>query len=109
MSETITIILTFQKDKTREFERLFAEEVYPMWQDYHAQGKFLAASLTPASVTPEKNRAVQEYMLLVEVPSRAEHEEFDQSDSFLRFLDKVKPSQPVEPKVWLGDTLFKVG
>jgi len=42
------------------------------------------------------------------VPSRAGHEQFDHDPRFLVFLEKVKPWQPVEPKVWLGDTLFKV-
>jgi hypothetical protein len=109
MSETVAIILSFRPDARNQFEQLFSEEVYPLWKEYQAQGKILAASLTPALDSPEKSDLVQEYILLVEVPSRAEHDQFDTDRRFLSFLDKVKPSQPVEPKVWLGNTLFKVG
>ena len=108
MSETVAIILSFREDETEQFEKLFSTEVYPLWQEFKAQGKFIAASLTPALDGSEMKEGIREYILLVEVPSRAEHDQFDTDSRFLSFLEKVKPSQPEEPKVWLGDTLFKI-
>ncbi len=108
VSETVVIILTFRKNETSQFEKLFSAEIYPLWEEFKAQGKIIAASLTPASDGPEMKNGVRQYLLLVEVASRAEHEQFDKDPRFLRFLDKVKPSQPEEPKVWLGNTLFKI-
>lgn len=108
MSETVVIILSFRQNEMEKFEKLFAAEIYPMWQELKAQRKMIAASLAPALDAPEMKEGICQYMLLVEVPSRAEHDEFDESPRFLSFLEKVKPLQPEEPWVWLGNTLFKI-
>jgi hypothetical protein len=108
MSETVSILLRFHADHTSEFERLFKEQVLPLWHEFKAQGKFIAASLTPALDSPEMKEGVHDYILLVHVPSRAEHDQFDTDPRFLQFLDKVKPMQPGEPKVWLGNTMFQI-
>jgi hypothetical protein len=108
MSQTNAIILRFRKEETQRFEELFKEEILPMWRQFKAQGRFLAASLTPVEDGSEMKEGVQDYILHVEVPSMAEHEEFDSSASFLAFLAKAKPMQPEEPKVWLGTTRFQV-
>ena len=111
MSETVAIILRFREEEADRFERLFKAEVYPLWEEFKAQGKFIAASLTPATPAPggsEIKEGVRDYILHVEVPSRAEHTEFDSEPRFLQFLGKVRPLQPEEPKVWLGETLFQI-
>ena len=110
MSETVAIILTFRPNETEQFEALFSAEVYPLWQEFKAQGKILAASLTPVldGSDREQREGVRDYILYVHVPSRAEHNQFDTDPRFVQFLEKVKPMQPEEPKVWLGDTLFQI-
>jgi hypothetical protein len=110
MSETVVILLRFRQEEAEQFEPLFHAEVYPMWEDFKAQGKFIAASLTPVldASKPELKEGVRDYILYVQVPSRAEHEQFDTDARFLQFLEKVKPMQPEEPRVWLGNTLFQI-
>ena len=108
MSETVAIILRFRKEDTEKFETAFKTEVVPLWQEFKAQGKFIAASLTPALEGSEKKKGFRDYILHVEVPSRAEHDEFDSEPRFLPFLEKFQAMQPEEPKVWLGNTLFQV-
>jgi hypothetical protein len=108
MSQTVAIILRFRKGEVQRFEQLFEAEILPMWKQYKAQGKFLSASLTPVEDGNELKEGVLDYILHVEVPSLAEHEEFDHSAPFLAFLQKARPMQPEEPKVWLGNTLFWV-
>jgi hypothetical protein len=108
MSQTNAIILRFRQEEAKRFEELFEAEILPMWKRFKAQGKFLAASLTPVEDGSEVKRGVRDYILHIEVPGMAEHEEFDSSAGFLAFLAKAKPLQPEEPKVWLGTTLFQV-
>jgi hypothetical protein len=108
MSQTMAIILRFREAEAQRFEELFEAEILPMWLQFKAQGKFLTASLTPVEDGSEMKEGVRDYILHVEVPSMAEHEEFDSSAPFLTFLGKVKPLQPEEPKVWLGTTRFQV-
>jgi len=108
MSETVAIILRFRKADAEEFERAFKAEVYPLWEEYKSQGKFISASLTPATDGSEKRPGFRDYILHVEAPSRAEHSEFDSEPRFLPFLEKFRAMQPEEPKVWLGNTLFQI-
>jgi len=108
MSETVAIILRFREEDAEQFESAFKAEVFPLWEEFKAQGKFIAASLTPALDGSEKKGGFRDYILHVEVPSRAEHTEFDSEPRFLPFLDKFRALQPDEPKVWLGNTLFQI-
>ena len=108
MSETVAIILRFREADVERFEAAFAAEVYPLWEEFKAKGKFISASLTPATDGSEKQAGFRDYILHVEVPSRAEHSEFDEEPRFLPFLEKFKALQPEEPKVWLGNTLFQI-
>ena len=71
MSETIAIILRFRKEDAAQFESAFRTEVYPLWEEFKTQGKFIAASLTPILEGSEMKDGFQDYILHVEVPSRA--------------------------------------
>jgi hypothetical protein len=108
MSETVAIILRFREEDAEQFESAFKAEVYPLWEEFKMQGKFISASLTPALEGSEKQDGFRDYLLHVEVPSRAEHEEFDSEPRFLPFLEKFRAMQPEDPKVWLGNTLCQV-
>jgi hypothetical protein len=46
--------------------------------------------------------------LLVETPSRDEHNAFEQDPRFLRFLKNAQKRPPEEPSVMLGYTLHRV-
>ena len=107
MSQTSAIILRFPESKAVEFERLFKAEVLPLWRKFKSEGKFLGASLTPiqGGMTPRKG--VRHYILHVEVPGMAEHEEFDSHPAFTEFLAKAQALQS-DPLVWFGETLFQV-
>jgi hypothetical protein len=108
MSETVAIILRFREEDADKFEAAFKAEVYPLWEEFKEQGKFISASLTPVIDGSDMKAGFRDYILHVEVPSRAEHNEFDSEPRFLPFLDKFKALQPEEPKVWLGNTLFQI-
>ncbi len=100
--------MRFREEMVDDFEMLFREEVLPLWRKFKAQGKIVAASLTPVQDGNQKKKGVRDYILHVEVPSMAEHSEFDSNSSFLKFLPKAQAMQPEEPLVWLGNTMFQV-
>ena len=108
MSQTNAIILRFDAAKAKEFERMFEKEVLPIWKRFKAEGKFLAASLTPVNDGSEIRKGVKDYILHVEVPSMAEHSAFDTHPDFVRFLPKAQAMQVDGASVWLGETLFAV-
>jgi hypothetical protein len=108
VSQTIAIILRFREDQAEAFEGMFEREVMPLWHEFLREGKFLAASLTPVEGGDQGQEGVRDYILHVEVPGMAEHEEFDSHPRFLEFLPKARALQPEPPLVWFGTTLFKV-
>jgi hypothetical protein len=109
VSQTVAIILKFEESKARQFEEIFEAEVLPLWNHFLADGKFIGASLTPIEGGDRRPPGQRWYILHVEVPGMAEHEEFDEHPRFLEFLPKAKALQPEEPLVWFGTTRFKVG
>lgn len=108
MTQTVAIILRFRRERAAEFERLFEDEEMPIWHDYKSSGKFIAASLTRVGDGSQMKDGTQDYILHVELPGMAEHNEHDSDPRFKSFLEKAQPMQPEEPLVWLGETLFQV-
>jgi hypothetical protein len=108
MSQTIAIILRFREEEVECFEHLFEAEVYPLWGEFKAQGKFIAASLSPVVDGDEMIEGIREYILHVEVLGPEEHNAFDTHPQFLKFLEKARAMQPEEPRVWIGETRFQV-
>lgn len=86
MSQTSAIILKFDEKSVAEFERMFEAEVLPLWRKFKSEGKFIAASLTPIEGGNQMTEGIRKYILHVEVPSMAEHEEFDSNALFNKFL-----------------------
>lgn len=108
MHQTNAIILSIESGSAQRFESLFEKEVMPLWRRFKDQGKFISASLTPVQAGSEEKPGVKHYILHVELPSMAEHSEFDSDEDFNRFLGKARTMQPEEPLVWLGETLYQV-
>ncbi len=108
MSQTNAIILKFREDQAGDFERLFEGEVLPLWRKFKSQGKIISASLTPIQGGIPPKKGVRAYILRIEMPSMAEHEEFDSNPLFNKFLAKARTMQPEEPLVWFGQTMFQV-
>lgn len=108
MSQTIAIILRFRGEEADRFERLFEAEVYPLWEEFKTQGRFIAASLSPVVDGGEMREGIREYILHIEIPSPEAHDAFDSHPQFLKFLEKARPMQPEKPRVRLGETRFQI-
>jgi hypothetical protein len=108
VSESVAIILHIRAEEADTFEQMFEQHVVPLWDEYKAAGKFIHATLTPATDGSQMDPAVRDYILYVETPSRAGHTEWDADPRFLEFLPGAQALQPEEPLVWLGETRFSV-
>lgn len=109
MAQANGIVLRIRADKTDEFERLFADEEIPIWDELTEQGKFLIARLARVEYgTGEAEREdVAVYLLYVEVPGMAEHTEHDEDPRFKAYLEKVQPLHAEPPLVFGGEILFE--
>jgi hypothetical protein len=111
-SQTNAIILRIRKDKAAEFERAFAEEELPIWEDFHKRGRLLAASLTRVQYGVEEDEAKKgkyvAYILYAVMKDMRAHTEHDEDERFNAFLKKARRWQPEGPSVWGGRTVFRV-
>jgi hypothetical protein len=107
MTHTVAIVLRIREEQHEEFERMFEAEELPIWDDFHASGKLLAATLARLEFGDEITEGVRGYLILAEFPSMSEHNAHDDDPRFNAFLPKARAFQPAEPLVWGGVTLFQ--
>jgi hypothetical protein len=109
MSQVNVIVIHIKKKDAAEYERLFAEHELPRWRDYHARGKFISARFFRSQFGTDERRTLERYVIVVEVPSMAEHSEHDADPTFQEFDRMVDPFQPESPLVYGGDLIHRVG
>ena len=109
MSQVNVIVIHVRDKQAAEYEKLFAERQLPRWKDYHARGKFINARIFRSQFGSDQRRNVVKYVIVVEVPSMAEHQEHDQDPEFQEFDRLADQFQPENPLVFGGDLIYSVG
>jgi len=109
MSQVNVIVIHVRAKQAAAYERLFTERQVPRWRDYHARGKFISARFFRSQFGSDEPRAVVKYVIVVEVPSMAEHLEHDSDPEFQEFDRMADEFQPEGPLVFGGDLLHSVG
>jgi hypothetical protein len=109
MSQVNVIVIHVRAKQAAEYEKLFVERQLPRWRDYHARGKFLSARFFRSQFGSDDRRSVAKYVIVVEVPSMAEHHEHDSDPDFQEFDRLADAFQPEGPLVFGGDLIHSVG
>lgn len=109
MTQGNVIVVRIRAEQQDEFERLFAEEELPLWDEFVASGKFLTARLAKVRFGTEERDDIVLYVIYAEVPGMAEHQAHDSDPRFEAYLEKVRALQPEPPSVFGGDVLFSRG
>jgi hypothetical protein len=109
MSELDVIVIHIRADQAAEYERLFAERELPRWREYKERGAFLSARISRVAFGTDRRGDVAKYVIVVEVPSMAEHHEHDSDPEFQEFDKMVDKFQPEPPLVFGGDLIHSVG
>jgi len=109
MSQVNVIVVHVRADQAREYEELFVQRQLPRWRDYQARGKFLSARFFRSQFGSEEREKVLKYVIVVEVPSMAEHSEHDHDADFQEFDRLADRFQPEGPLVYGGDLIHSVG
>ena len=109
MSQVNVIVIHVNAKQADEYEKLFRERELPRWKDYQARGKFISARFFRSQFGSDQRKDVLRYVIVVEVPSMAEHHEHDQDPEFLEFDRLVDRFQPKPPVVLGGDLIHSVG
>jgi hypothetical protein len=109
MSQVNVLVIHIRADQAEAYEKLFEEQELPRWRDYHARGLFQSARLFRSQFGTDERQDVAKYVIVVEVPSMAEHHAHDADPDFQRFDQLVDPLQPEPPLVYGGDLIHSVG
>ena len=109
MSQVNVIVIHVRANQAKEYEKLFVERELPRWKDYQAKGKFIRARFFRSQFGSDERKAVAKYVIVVEVPSMAEHHEHDADPEFQAFDKLVDKYQPEHPLVYGGELIHSVG
>jgi hypothetical protein len=109
MTHTVSIVLNIAEDKADEFEQAFNEHEVPIWNDLHARGILVRASLSPLAISTKEVDGVKQYLVLAQFHEFAGHHAHDEDPRFKRWNDMADQYQPEEPFVFGGDSLYEVG
>jgi hypothetical protein len=109
MSQLNVLVIHIRAEQAAEYERLFTEHELPRWRDFQRDGKFLRAQLFRTEFGTDERQDVVKYVIVVEVPSMAEHQAHDSDPEFQKFDQMVDPLQPEQPLVYGGTVLHAVG
>jgi len=97
--QTNAIVVSIRSEQADEFERLFADEELPIWDEFHDNGTLISASLTRVQHGSQEKPGVQDYVILAVFHGMSGHTAHDQDERFNAFLPKVRRLQPSAPFV----------
>lgn len=103
--QTNAIVVSIRAEQAEEFERLFAAEELPIWDEFHADGTLIAASLTRVEYGSQEKEGVQDYVIIAVFGGMGGHRRHDDDARFNAFLPKARAMQPSSPFVWGGTTI----
>src|SRR3989442_6117057 len=95
MSQVNVIVIHVRAKQAAEYEQLFIERQLPRWRDYHRRGKVISAPFFRSPFGSDERKAVVEYVIVVEVPSMAEHQENDSHPEFQE-VDQLAHAVPTQ-------------
>src|SRR5256886_8732689 len=82
MSQVNVIVIHVRAKQAAEYEKLFVERQLPRWRDYQRRGNFISARVFRSPFGLGEHKSVVKYVIVVEVPSMAEHHEPDSDPPF---------------------------
>jgi hypothetical protein len=102
-------VLNIDAAKSEEFEQAFHEHEVPIWEDLHARGTLLHASLSPLEISTKQIKGVKQYLVIAQFKESAGHHKHDEDPRFKQWNEMADAYQPEEPYVFGGDSLYEVG
>ncbi|MGH2483108.1 MAG: hypothetical protein ACRDE9_01470 [Candidatus Limnocylindria bacterium] len=107
--ETIGIVLNVGKGQTEEFERGFRAQEAPIWQDLHARGLLVMATLSRLDISTKKVAGAAQYLVVAIFATGEGHHAHDSDPRFEAWNQQADAYQTDEPYVFGGATIVNVG
>jgi hypothetical protein len=107
--QTIGIVLNVGADQSEAFEEGFREQEAPIWDDLHARGLLVMATLTRLDITTVKVDGAVQYLVVAIFATDEGHHAHDSDPRFEAWNKRADTFQIAEPFVFGGDTIVDVG
>jgi len=107
--ETIGIVLHVGKEQSEEFERGFRAQEAPIWQDLHARGFLVMATLSRLDISTKKVAGAAQYLVVAVFATEEGHHVHDSDPRFDAWNRQADAYQTAEPYVFGGGTITNVG
>lgn len=107
--QTIGIVLNVGADQTDEFERGFRAEEAPIWNDLHARGLLVMATLTRLDISTKTTGGAVQYLVVAIFATDEGHHVHDHDPRFEAWNKRADAFQVAEPFVFGGDTIVSAG
>jgi len=107
--QTIGIVLNVGRDQSEEFEAGFRSQEAPIWQDLHARGLLVMATLTRLDISTKRATEATQYLVVAIFATDEGHHVHDSDPRFDAWNKQADAYQVEEPFVFGGDTIVNVG
>ena len=107
--QTVGIVLNVGTEQSAEFERGFREMEAPIWEDLHARGLLVMATLSKLDITTLAVEGAVQYLVVAIFATDEGHHAHDSDPRFEAWNKRADTYQIAEPYVFGGDTVVTAG
>jgi hypothetical protein len=107
--QTIGIVLNVGTDRADEFERGFAEQELPIWNDLRERGLLVMATLSKLDITTVGVDGATQYLVVAIFATEEGHHVHDGDPRFEAWNRQADSYKIKQPFVFGGDTIVSAG
>jgi len=107
--ETIAVVLSVKADQADAFEAGFREHELPIWQDFHARGVMLTASIARMDISSVPRDGALQYLIAVSFATGEGHNLHDHDPRFKAWNEIADRYQIGDGMAFGGETLLSIG
>jgi hypothetical protein len=107
--QTVGIVLNVGRDQADAFERGFREMEAPIWDDLHARGELVLATLSRLDISTVGRDGAVQYLVVAVFATDQGHHLHDSDPRFEAWNQRADAYQVAEPFVFGGDAIVHSG
>ena len=107
--DTVAVVLSVKPDQVEAFEAGFKRHELPIWEDFHARGVMLNASIARMDISSVRRGDAVQYLIVVAFATSEGHHIHDSDPRFEAWNRLADQYQVGGGLAMGGETLFHVG
>lgn len=107
--ETIGVILNVRTDRVDEFLAGFRSHEVPVWEDLHARGALLSATISRLDISSRPHTGATQFLIVAVFATGEGHHEHDSHPGFEAWNAIADQYQVGQPMAFGGETVIALG